>query len=48
MIDRVAADTLPILCHDRVRPERGFATEMDDPEWSPRLALSLERPERRA
>lgn len=37
----IAADTLPILCHDAVRPERGFVTETSDPEWSPRYDLAL-------
>lgn len=43
-VSPVSADTLPILCHDRDRPERGFVTEIGDPEWTPRLALTLERP----
>lgn len=37
----MAADTLPILCHDATRPERGFRTEMSDAGWTPRYDLSL-------
>jgi hypothetical protein len=37
----VGADTLPILCRDAERPEAGFVTETGDPEWTPRVALSL-------
>lgn len=43
-VSPIAADTLPILCRDMNHPERGFVTETDDPEWTPRLALALERP----
>ena len=44
-VSPIAADTLPILCHDRDRPELGFVTEMTDPEWTPRFALGLSRPD---
>lgn len=43
-VSPVSADTLPLLCHDSERPEAGFVTEMNDPEWAPRLSLSLSRP----
>jgi hypothetical protein len=40
----IAADTLPIVCRDRDRPELGFVTEAADAEWTPRLTLALSRP----
>ncbi len=41
-VSPVSADTLPILCRDRDRPERGFVTEMSDAEWTPRVGLHLD------
>lgn len=37
----LTVDTLPILCHDAERPEVGFLTETDHPEWMPEVALHL-------
>jgi len=34
-------DTIPILCVDAARPDRGFVTETGDPEWAPTLDFSL-------
>lgn len=42
-VSPIEADTLPILCRDRDRPELGFVTESEDSEWRPRIDLSFSR-----